>query len=111
MTRRLDVAYRGAARSDLDRIFWYVIETTRLPRTAHAYVRRIEERCRRLIDAPLGGKPRNDLAAGLRVVPFEHSAVICYVVEGDTIWITNIFRRGRDYEAILRGGPAADDGE
>ncbi len=63
----------------------------------------------RLSDAPFGGKPRNDLAAGLRVVPFEHSAIICYVFEGDTIWITNVFRAGRDYEAILRGEAPKDD--
>lgn len=75
-----------------------------MPRTAHAYVRRIEARCQRLADAPHGGRLRSDLAAGLRIVPFEHSAIICYVVEDDTVWITNVFRRGRDHEAIIRGG-------
>lgn len=80
-----------------------------MPRTARAYVRRIEDRCQRLADAPHGGRLRSDLAGGLRIVPFEHSAIICYVVKDNTVWITNIFRRGRDYEAIIRGDDAGAD--
>jgi toxin ParE1/3/4 len=45
-------------------------------------------------------RPRDDLAPGLRTVPFERSAVIAYIVEGGAVQITNIFYGGRDYEAL-----------
>jgi toxin ParE1/3/4 len=48
------------------------------------------------------------LAAGLRTVPFEKSAVIAYVVDGERVQITNIFYGGRDYEALYRGKAAGD---
>jgi toxin ParE1/3/4 len=71
-------------------------------------VLRIRERCARIGDAPHGGRPRDDLAAGLRTVPFEKSAVIAYVVDGERVQITNIFYGGRDYEALYRGKAAGD---
>ena len=40
---------------------------------------------------------------GLRTVPFEHSG-IAYVIEGDSVFIVNIFYGGRDFEALMRGG-------
>ena len=109
MIRQLKVVFRRNAWTDLDQIFWYIVETTKLPRLAHSYVRRIEDRCRRLADAPHGGRLRSDLAPGLRTVPFERLAIICYVIEDDTVWITNVFRAGRDFEASLRGDGPSDD--
>jgi toxin ParE1/3/4 len=58
---------------------------------------------------PLGGRPRDDLAAGLRTVPFERTAVIAYVVSGDLVEVINIFYGGRDYEAIYRRHPRIDE--
>jgi hypothetical protein len=46
---------------------------------------------------------RDDLQPGLRTVPFEHSAVIAYVVEGDQVSVINVFYGGRDYDALYRG--------
>lgn len=77
-------------------------------RLAVGYAARIEERCSRIGNATRSGRPRDDLAPGLRTIAFERSALICYVIEDDVVWITNIFRRGRDYEAILRGDPHSD---
>jgi toxin ParE1/3/4 len=51
----------------------------------------------------MGGIARDDLHPGLRTVPFEHTAVIAYVVEDDQVCITNVFYGGRDYEALYRG--------
>jgi toxin ParE1/3/4 len=111
MIRPLEVRYRDSARTDLDTIFWYIAETTANPRTAYGYVQRIEQRCRKIGDAPRAGRLRNDLSPGLRTVPFERSAIVCYLVENQTIWITNIFRRGRNFEAVLRGDqPEPEDG-
>lgn len=38
------------------------------------------------------------------MVPFEHSAVIAYVVESNIVRIVNVFYGGRDYETLMRGG-------
>jgi len=75
------------------------------------YSDRLEARCRRIGEVPLAGRPRDDLAAGLRSLPFERSAIIFYVVEKDHVLISNIFRRGRDYEAVLRGRPSPESSE
>ncbi|WP_318012664.1 type II toxin-antitoxin system RelE/ParE family toxin [Mesorhizobium sp. BR1-1-14] len=53
-------------------------------------------------NAPRGGRLRDDIVPGLRTVPFEHSAVIAYLIESDIIRIVNIFYSGRDYETLMR---------
>jgi toxin ParE1/3/4 len=75
------------------------------------YAARIEEQCKGIGNIPYSGRPRDDLAPDLRTVAFEESALICYVIEEEIVWITNIFRRGRDYEAILRGHSHSDAGD
>ena len=42
-----------------------------------------------------------DLGPGIRIAPFEHSAVVAYRVEDDAVEIVNVFYGGRDYEAAL----------
>ena len=100
---------RGAA--DLTEIADDISEATSSTRLAMTYVARIAERCTRIGHAPHSGRIRDDLAPGLRTIPFERSALICYVIENETVWITNVFRRGRDVEAILRGDAQRDADE
>jgi toxin ParE1/3/4 len=50
---------------------------------------------------PLGASERHALGAGLRLVPFEKSAVIVYRVVDDSVEIVNVFYGGRDYAALL----------
>ncbi len=54
------------------------------------------------------GAESRDLAPGLRGLPFERSAIVFYVVETDHVLIASVYRRGRDYVAILRGEPPAE---
>lgn len=108
MIQRLEVRYRDSARTDLDQIFWYIAAASS-PQIALAYVQRIETRCRRIADTPRSGRRRDDLYPGLRTVPFEGSAIICYTIHDRQIWINNIFRRGRDFEAIIRSEHSDDD--
>ena len=35
-------------------------------------------------------------------MPFEHTAVITYKVEGDCVRVTNVFYGGGDYESLYR---------
>jgi toxin ParE1/3/4 len=79
--------------------------------TAIGFVRRIKSRCERIGIVPMGGVARDDLQPGLRIVPFEHSAVIAYVIEDDQVCITNVFYGGRDYEALYRGTEPAQTDE
>jgi toxin ParE1/3/4 len=103
--RRLKVTFRPEATGDLAAIFKYVLELSRSLTVSRRFVLRIRERCERICDAPHGGRPRDDLARGLRTVPFEKSTVIAYMVDGDHVRITNIFYGGRNYEALYRGTP------
>lgn len=103
MIQPLEVRYRDSARTDLDQIFWYIAAASS-PNIAFAYVQRMEARCRKIGEAPGSGRPRGDLYPGLRTIPFERSAVICYTIHNRQVWIDRIFRRGRDFEAIMRDG-------
>ena len=103
LMRRMRVEFRPSAVDDIIAIFDYVFDASRSAATAQRFAQRIRDRCRRIGDAPLGGRPRDDLFPGLRTVPFERTAVIAYVTEGDCVEIVNIFYGGRDFEAVYRG--------
>lgn len=78
------------------------------PVTAQRFTDRIWAACEKIGNAPLGGRPRDDLLPGLRTVPFEKKAIIAYRVDGETVEIVNVFYGGSDYEAILlRPKPAS----
>lgn len=100
--RPLRVTYRPDAIADLAEVYRFIATQGQSRNVALAFVRRIRDRCRKIGDAPNGGRPRDDLQAGLRTVPFERSTVIAYRV-GKTVEIVNVFYGGRDYEALYRG--------
>jgi toxin ParE1/3/4 len=102
LIQRARVLLRESALDDLRKISEQIVRATGSKGVAHGIATRIQERCKRIGDVPRGGRQRDDLGAGLRTVPFEHSAVICYVIDNDTVQITNIFYGGQDFEAILR---------
>ena len=100
--REVEVVYRPEAIDDLQQIYHFIVELSDDPGVARAYVLRIRERCRRIGAVPLGGTLRDDLAPGLRTVPFERRAVIAYRLTAAGAEITNIFYGGRDFEAVYR---------
>ena len=103
MIQRLPVVLNESALLDLQNIASYIFNQGGSERTALNFTDRIKARCHRIGDVPRGGRMRDDLIPGLRIVPFEHSAVIAYVVEQDMIRIINVFYGGRDFETLLRG--------
>lgn len=109
--RQLKVRYRPEAIDDLEDIFRYILSISASQGTAQNVVDRLRARCRRIGLVPLGGRARDDLEAGLRTVPFEHTAVIAYTVEDDCVRVTNIFYGGRDYEALYRKAPKSQSNE
>ncbi|SFL22702.1 type II toxin-antitoxin system RelE/ParE family toxin [Methylobacterium pseudosasicola] len=107
--RRLPVAFQRDARIDLADIFRVVLLASQDNAIAEGFIRRIIERCRRIGDAPHGGRPRDDLEPSLRTVPFERSAIIAYRVETERVMITNVFYGGRDFEALYRSDRPDDE--
>jgi toxin ParE1/3/4 len=99
--KRLPVRLRPAAALDLEEIAAYIAEQSQSAEVALGFVRRIRRRCEKIGDAPRGASERHALGAGLRLVPFEKSAVIVYRVVDDSVEIVNVFYGGRDYAALL----------
>ncbi|MDE1158980.1 MAG: type II toxin-antitoxin system RelE/ParE family toxin [Neorhizobium sp.] len=105
--RRLPVTFRPNAIADIDAIFLYVLGVSRDLAISAGFVDRIDTRREAIGAIPLGGVARSDLGDGIRLVPFEKSAVIryrivLYRIVDATVEITNAFYRGRDYDALLR---------
>ena len=98
---RAKVVYRPEANADVQRILTVVTERSGSAIVARRFVDRILAHCEKIGDAPHGGRPRDDLAPGLRTVPFERVAVIFYCLT-DVVVISNVFYGGRDYEALYR---------
>jgi toxin ParE1/3/4 len=107
--RRLRVEYQPDAIADLREIYRFVAGLSENSAVARKFVRRIEARCSRIGNVPHGGRPRDDLEPGLRTVPFEHTAVIAYKVEGDLVRIVSIFYGRRDFESFYLGLAEEDD--
>ena len=99
--RRAEVIYRPEAAADLRQILAAIAELSGSDIVARRYVDRIIARCDKIGDAPQSGRSRDDLSPGLRIVPFERTAVIAYRVT-DIVEISNVFYRGRDYETLYR---------
>ncbi len=108
--RRARVIYRPEALNDLRQIYILIADMSQSHVTANRFVKRIMARCRKIGDAPNGGRPRDDLSPGLRTVPFERSAVIADHVT-DAVEIVNVFYGGRDYDALFREGDDVDEQE
>jgi toxin ParE1/3/4 len=98
---RLPVEYRPEAVADIEAVFFYVLKASGSFGTASNFTERIFERCESIGNVPKGGTGRPDLGEGIRIVPFERSAVILYRLKGEPIKIVNVFYRGRDYAAIF----------
>lgn len=96
------VVFRKTAQADLRAIFAYVLEKSGSTNTALNYVRRIQRRCEEIGTAPLACIERPDIRPGIRMAVFERRIVILYVVQSETIRITNILSGSRDYEALVR---------
>ncbi|MCB1430301.1 MAG: type II toxin-antitoxin system RelE/ParE family toxin [Nitratireductor sp.] len=98
----LPVHLRESAVADLDGIAFDIALASSSPDVGLGFMQRIRNRCLKIGNVPMGGVSREDLGAGIRMVPFEHSAVILYRVTERRVEIVNVFFGGRDYEAILR---------
>ncbi|EFO28829.1 toxin-antitoxin system, toxin component, RelE family [Roseibium sp. TrichSKD4] len=71
------------------------------PQNALSYIERIEAYCKGFDLASARGTARDDIRQGLRIVGFEKSATIAFMVEEDRVVILRVFYGGRDWETML----------
>ncbi len=99
MKRRI-VEISEEARRDLFALYDWIAEAGS-PDTALAYVERIETYCKGLDLASERGHLRDDIRPGLRIVGFERSATIAFMVEDKRVVVLRIFYGGRNWTKIL----------
>lgn len=99
--RQLPVFLREEAIADLEGIYDFIVQGGGPPEVAMAFIHRIRSRCEKVGFAPEGGMARPGLGAGIRLVPFEKSAVLAYRIHDDAVEIVNVFYGGRDYAALM----------
>ena len=106
MRQALPVIFREEALSDIEQIVRYLRDQGASLRAAHAFVERIENKCRRIGGVPEGNSLRPDLGPDIRLAPFERSAVILYCLTEATVEIVRIYYGGRDYQSLLSDKPS-----
>ncbi len=97
----LEVRLSEEAEEDLAETYLYIAERDGIER-AEAVDRRLRAAFGKLADFPNRGSPRDELAPGLRSVPFERRATIYYRVTSETVDIMHIAWAGRDAAGIFK---------
>lgn len=92
------VSFHRIARSDLFGIYDYIEKQGGAAR-AGRYIDRIESDCRALTTFPEKGKPRDDIAPGLRTRSLERRVLIAYRTDGRNVEILRVLYAGRDFGA------------
>jgi toxin ParE1/3/4 len=100
--RPLPVRWRPEAVQDLKDIHDWIVSESGYPQVAADYIDRVINAGENLGEFPEKGHSRDDLAKGIRIIPFARSTIIVYRIHADEVQITNVFHGGRDYETILR---------
>lgn len=99
--KRLRVRLRPKANQELKDIYDWIVSESGQPQIAEKLLGRILDRCESLGEFPMQGRARDDLKQGVRILPFERTAVIAYRILSDEVEVINIFYAGRDYETSL----------
>ena len=93
--KNYNVTWRPQARGDLLALYEWIAEKAD-PDTAYEYVSKIEAHAEALSAYPERGTTRDDLALGVRTIPYRRRSVIAYRVLDDTVEILAIAHAGRD---------------
>lgn len=98
--RKRRVTIDPDAKEDLRELHrWIVLQGS--PKTATAYVRRIQAFARSLDIAAERGTSLENIDPGLRTIPFE-SVVLAVRVENKTVIIARVFHASQDWAKTLR---------
>ncbi len=98
----MDVIFTRRARGHLRSLKAYISKQS-YPSRADAYTARILDYCEGLSTFPMRGTKRDDIIDGLRLIGFERSATIAFVVTENQVIIEGVFYRGRSVEKQLKG--------
>jgi toxin ParE1/3/4 len=94
--------FSAAAKDDLDSIAEYIAEASGSRELAERFTGGLRKKCRDLAGQPIQiGRPRDELAPGLRSYPFKRYMIFFRYV-GATIEIVNILEGHRDIAAFFR---------
>ena len=97
------IVFHRAAENDLEGIYEYIAERGS-GRVAGQYIGQIEADCMKLADFPERGTKRHELLPGLRIVGFERTASIAFMVDADTVFIMRVLYGGRAFPEDWSGG-------
>lgn len=98
------VLFAPEAQDDLKELYLYIAARADDDR-AMAFVERIEVYCQGFADFPERGTRRDDLIPGLRIVGFERSVTLAFLVGADTVSFLRILYGGRDLGALTDDSP------
>ena len=96
------IVRRPLAAADVDEIWDYIAEDS--PEQADAWVDRLDAKLRVLATQPTMGRAREELAPGLRSLPFGHY-VIFYLPLPDGIDVVRVLHSARDIDAVFGEEP------
>jgi toxin ParE1/3/4 len=96
------IVWRPQARADLLSLYEWIADQAD-PDTAFDYTRLIEAHAAKLATFPERGTPRDDLAKGVRTIPYRRRTVIAYRVLADAVEIVAIAHAGRDLGRAFEG--------
>ncbi len=85
------------AQTDIVRIHARIVEKSGSPVTADRYIDRISGFLSSLNVFPERGTVRDEMRSGLRIIGFERSASVAFVVEDDDVVVLRILAKGREF--------------
>ena len=94
----------ASARKDIAAVYSYIEDASGSGPTARRFTRTLTDKCRQLgrLSVVLG-RPRSELAPGLRSYVFENYLILMRYEE-KTLDIVNVIESHRDLEALFRKG-------
>ncbi len=94
--KRVAVSLTPEAEADLENLYNYILNVSSSTVVADAYLTRIENFLNKLDLFPLRGTVRDSLRPGIRIIGFERSLTIAFLVEEGRVIVLRIFAGGRD---------------
>jgi toxin ParE1/3/4 len=85
-----------AAQRDIDELLEYLVPVAG-DGVARGYIGRLKSFLARLEKFPKRGTVRSDVLEGLRIIGFERSLSIAFVVEGNIVYVLRVLSKGRKF--------------
>ncbi len=95
------VKFSDDASADLYQIELYVAAQSSSP-VARRFTDALIGRCEALREFPHRGRPRDDLAPGVRTISHRRRVLVVYRVTGRNVTIVGFFYYGRDIDTAMR---------